>query len=253
MRFQYVSDIHLECYNGSTHKVDRVFISKFKKNYADVLLLAGDIGKPYASSTYKHLIHSLSPFYQKIFVTCGNHEYYTKKYNMYEVDEMCRNICQSAPNNNVVFLQNESYNISDTLSIFGGTFWTNIPSSHRSIVEHYMNDYKQIIDFTPMQSSQLHRQACNALGNLLCHKNDRKWIVMSHHIPSMSLIDPMYKDCSYNCAFASDVEYINHPDILAWVYGHTHKPLVQDKFYCNPVGYLGENKNWSLHKYFDLL
>jgi len=29
--------------------------------------------------------------------------------------------------------------------------------------------------------------------------------------------------------------------IKAWIYGHTHSPRPGPRFYCNPIGYPGEN------------
>jgi hypothetical protein len=81
----------------------------------------------------------------------------------------------------------------------------------------------------------------------------KKVIVMSHHMPSYELIDTLYISKQYamiNCAFASDVSIADDSRIVAWVYGHTHKSYQNGKFYCNPIGYPGENKKWSLAKHF---
>jgi predicted phosphodiesterase len=40
--------------------------------------------------------------------------------------------------------------------------------------------------------------------------------------------------------------------IKAWFYGHTHTPSVKSlqgiPFYCNPIGYPGENKDLDFNK-----
>jgi len=253
--FQYFSDIHLELYNENQPKINRMFIDKIKRQEqrAKYLLIPGDIGKP-TSSSYQEFLASLSFLYDKIFVTTGNHEYYSMPFDSTtKLDNYCRDICLNVPNKNVFFLQNEVYAISETLSIFGGTFWTNIPQTKYSLVSNCINDYAKIPLFTPQTSCALHEQAIFLLQSHIERNDKKRWIVMSHHMPSYSLIDSKYLTLAYNdinCAFASDIATATDSKIIAWVYGHTHLPSVVGKYYCNPIGYPGENNNWSLDKSF---
>lgn len=254
MKFQYYSDIHLEFYNENINKIHRLFD---KKTNADVLLLAGDIGYPNRKS-YKHFIDMVSPKYKHVFVISGNHEYYKQHpSSMQDVDAMCRDICNQAPHGNVRFLQNEAHQISEDISIYGGTAWTCIPRSKFRSVEASVRDYELIHDFTPHVSNMLHQNFITGLESTLENTSEKmKWIVMSHHIPSHDLVDPKYKVKKYediNVAFASDVHISHDPRIVAWVYGHTHSPLQKEKFYCNPIGYPGENQTWTLEKEFTII
>ena len=141
---------------------------------------------------------------------------------------------------NIVFLQNERHDINDWLSIYGGTFWTNIPLSKHGAIEGYMNDYSYIPNFTPKDATDMH---LNTVANLEKELQDRRWIVMSHHKPSFDLIDDKYKtheNTDMNYAFASDIAIAKDDRIVAWVYGHTHTPRQIGKFYCNPFGYPGK-------------
>lgn len=250
MNFQYISDIHLECYNNNVNKVKRKFMMTNKNN--DILLLAGDIGKP-THNTYKEFLKEMSLSFEKVFITTGNHEYYNMDMSMNNVDNICRDICRTMPHNNVTFLQNEVCDITNDIKIFGGTFWTKIPSSSHTLISQSINDYNLISDFTPENSSILHSIAINALKTAL-DQNDTntKWIVMSHHMPSFELIDAKYKTLQINHAFACDIPLAHDERIKAWVYGHTHTPKQINKFYCNPVGYPGENKIFDLSKSFQI-
>lgn len=252
VKFQYFSDIHLEFYNENINKIKRLF--KIESSPAHVLLLAGDIGRP-NMSTYSFFLNMLSPLYQKIYITSGNHEYYKMRMSMAEVDNMCREVCRNLPQRNVAFLQNEFIALNENIDVYGGTFWSYIPTDKEQYVMSKINDYKYIDNFSPSISNTLHLSATSGLNDYLLHKNNlKKTIVLSHHMPSFHLIDPCYRcmDNDLNYAFASNITCSRYPSIVAWVYGHTHKPYADGRFYCNPIGYPNENKRWTLEMFFDV-
>lgn len=258
LRFQYFSDIHIEFYNENLPKIHRMFIDKLEKQQdkPNVLLIAGDIGMP-SRPSYSTFLQSLSPLYDKIYITTGNHEYYKMPYSsVADLDNYCRDICRAMPQDNVVFLQNDAYKIKDNLSIYGGTFWTDIPQEKEYTIMNCVNDYKLIPNMTPSLSSLLHEKSVSLLNYHvnLEQNHDVKWIVMSHHMPSFDLIDPKYKqhNTDLNYAFASEIQIAKDPRIEAWVYGHTHSATQKGKYYCNPIGYPGENRNWTLFKEFSI-
>ena len=258
INFQYFSDIHIEFYNENIPKIRRKFVDVLEKQQdkPNILLIAGDIGMP-SRPSYREFLQSISPLYEKIFITTGNHEYYKMQYNsLTELDNYCRDICRTMPHHNVIFLQNDVHKINNNLSIFGGTFWTDIPDTKHYSVMNSLNDYKLIPNFTPSLSSELHKKSLSLLQYHINNNenSDMKWIVMSHHMPSFDLIDPKYRkyNTDMNYAFASDISIANNPNILAWVYGHTHSPKQEGKFYCNPIGYPGENKDLTLFKDFTI-
>jgi hypothetical protein len=257
--FQYFSDIHLEFFNENNPKINRMFIDKLKKQVyrPKYLLLAGDIGKATRNS-YREFLTNISFLYEKIFITTGNHEYYNMPFQtMIEADNDIYNHCCSVPRKNIIFMQNSTYDITDKLSIYGGTFWTDIPITKHGVISNSINDYSKIPNFTPLKSTQMHQRATSLLQSEISKGScDKRWIVMSHHMPSLSLIDPKYRgdprSNDINHAFASDIVVANDPKILAWVYGHTHSPCVDGKFFCNPIGYPGENNKWSLEKFITI-
>lgn len=188
----------------------------------------------------------VSPIYDKVIIICGNHEYYKTNMTIEEVDYMCKDICRNMPQQNVVFLQNEIVSLPNDIDVFGGTFWTHIPQEHHHYIMETINDYKYINGFTPLVSNALHNKATTALQEYMTLQHDnKKIIVLSHHMPSLKLIDPLYntrQNIIINNSFATDVHLADDPRIVAWVYGHTHKSYQNGKFYCNPIGYPGENK-----------
>lgn len=249
--FQYFSDVHLEFYNENLNKITRLF--DINQNKADFLLLAGDIGHP-SKRSYAHFLQQMSPYFQKVIVIPGNHEYYNAKKSIEQVDTLCRQVCSSLPQQNVMFLQNEECRLSSHMTVYGTTMWAHIPDSKANIVSSMMNDYRCIGNFSTNTSNELHQKAVLKLNEFIDKQDDeQRVIVLTHHIPSFDLIDGCFKTPFYNdlnCAFATDMPIRHDPKIAAWVYGHTHKPKVEGKFYCNPIGYPGENKQWSLNTFF---
>ena len=46
-------------------------------------------------------------------------------------------------------------------------------------------------------------------------------VVITHHMPSFSLITPKYQ--RLNFCFASDCEFLMRSNVKAWIYGHAHQ------------------------------
>lgn len=255
-KFQYFSDVHTEMYKAYPSKIHR-----FKINpVAPRLILAGDIGHP-STEIYSDFLKMLSPKYEHIYIISGNHEYYqtpkmkkthdpTKNW-MQTVEDDIRNICDALPN--VTYLQNEVCHIPDSnISIFGGTFWTDVKDEEKVKVRYSLVDYREIPGFCMSSGIEKHRESCKKLEEVLVDNPTRDFIVVSHHLPSYSLINEKYIDMrpAINSAYATEIEIAKHPQIKAWVAGHTHTPVQKGKFYVNPIGYPGENMSSDFNMVF---
>ena len=83
-------------------------------------------------------------------------------------------------------------------------------------------------------------------------QNNENCIVITHHMPSSSLIDIKYKTPKmqpYNQWFYCNMDEMIEKQgdkIKCWIYGHTHTPssvmINKIPFVCNPIGYPNENK-----------
>jgi hypothetical protein len=110
-----------------------------------------------------------------------------------------------------------------------------------------------IKNFNIDKYNKLHFEAKDFLENTLekCKHDNIKSIIITHHLPFYELTHPDYKNSlyySYSQWFNAKLDSLiinNEPSIAAWIYGHTHTASVQKHynidFYCNPVGYSGEN------------
>jgi predicted phosphodiesterase len=243
MRFQYVSDIHLE-HLAKIPKITR-------DPSASVLILAGDIGNPRKALYKIFLEHVCKLGFEYVLLIAGNHEYYSM--SLQEGDRLIREIVASI-SCSLIYLQNEVFHLSDDIAVYGATFWSHIPIEDRIDVILAINDYSYINDFTVQQCNDEHRISVETLTNAIAQcTNDKKWIVISHHMPKKQLIHTKFAGLPYNSAFASDIDIADDPRIVAWVYGHTHYPSVSGKFYANPIGYKGENLSPTYTKTFDVL
>lgn len=242
-KFYVWSDLHTEL--SSLNHVKKICKTYFKKDLNSSLILAGDIGKP-GDKKYLYLLEWCSRRYNKIFVIAGNHEFY----NTTNVVDTLRNMCMKFPN--VYFLDKNIY-YSDSYIIFGCILWTHIHTIEIHDVKKYYNDFKYInnIDINTWHDSDL-----NWLTNALeYYKNDnRTKIVITHHMPSYSLLESKYKQYSlFNSAFANtDCEKL-FSNVDYWIYGHTHTSHLEKinncTFLCNPIGYKDENKHISSMKF----
>jgi hypothetical protein len=147
--------------------------------------------------------------------------------------------------NNISFLNN-NYEIYDNYCFIGTTLWSNITNP-----KYEINDMYSIPNFDYIQYNKLNMHCITFLEDTL--KKNENCIVVTHHIPSYSLIDIKYKTpemLPYNQWFYCNMDKLietNGNKIKCWIYGHTHTPydviINGIPFLCNPIGYPNENVN----------
>lgn len=246
---RYLSDLHLEFIKP--HKINK-FINHIKQSDPEqVCVLAGDIGYPF-SDNYKVFMDHISKTFKKSFIICGNHEYYNKKNTIDEINEYLTEFFNGY--NNITFLNN-SYEKYNGYTFIGTTLWSNITDP-----EYDINDVYSIKNFDYIKYNELNKICRDYLDEQIkLHDNI---IMITHHMPSYSLIDEKYKlppTNKYNQWFYSDMDKFieeNNKKIKCWIYGHTHTPsfnyLYDIPFMCNPIGYPNENSKVDFDKIFCL-
>ena len=253
LRVQYASDLHLEfAENGP--------FQPLLKPVAPYLALAGDVGRP-DKPTYRDFLHYCSRGWKDVFVVAGNHELYNSKAVIsHEVcataDErmaMCAQIAAEFPN--VHFLNRRRVD-RDGVAFLGCTLWSDLTSDGAKDAATYMNDYRLITEdgkgaVTPEITSAWHFRDRDWLAREIgfCEEEGIPAVVLTHHLPSFSLISPRYEGSPLNAAFASAADDLIRPPVRAWISGHTHTGAHRtwthaDGSYTlgavNPRGYPGE-------------
>ena len=238
MTIDIISDIHLDFYARFNRVKTEAFVEKLIKTKRDkdfeVLVIAGDIGHYNDDNLY--LIKLLSQFYEKIFITWGNHDLYLlssqykEKYNYNSFNRLkeFKNMLKSIEN--ITFLDGQKVAYKG-LIFWGSGLWYNVTS-----LEHwtnYMNDAKYIYD----------KKEYEKIKNL-----DYADIVITH-IPPIKFFDNY--DLGDNYFFADyGKEIIEKIQPKLWIFEHIHAKTYKKFKNCdliaNPLGYLEENERFIL-------
>ena len=248
MKFQIISDIHLEYYNELPD------LNYFFKVSAPNLILAGDICY-YNHHNFMIFFKIVSKLYDNVFFIPGNHDYYA--YNKIpdihfdEIDFVMKSNLSCFKN--VYFIQENFIEFDNTI-IFGTTLWckttkTNDDTNVKLLTnEYYIKtkhkyspSYKHIKTLNTRQYNWLR----NSIKNLYTHKNI---IVVTHYLPSKKCINQKYKNDPYNDMYFTDCEdimkYVN-----VWIAGHTHDPFISNinncQVFVNPGGDPEENTGYD--------
>ena len=236
MKIRYFSDLHLEFIKPN--EIDK-FIKKIPTGFDEICICAGDIGNPY-DNNYNTFMNYVNEHFKKTFVIAGNHEYYNKK----DIKETNQYLVEYFDKfNNISFLHNSIEYYCDYCFI-GSTLWSKITNPCYEI-----NDVYKIPNFNYHDYNKLNAICIDFLENSL--EKNVNCIVITHHVPSNTLIDIKYKTSSmepFNQWFYSDLDILiekHKTKIKCWIYGHTHttsyNTIHEIPFLCNPIGYPNEN------------
>lgn len=235
MRIRYFSDFHTEFRSLFDPSI-------IKPGKDEILILAGDMGQP-SLIEYYSLFEYLSQNFKKIFYVPGNHEYYSSTNHFGITQEIIPSTLSKFKNVSVLDCRDEVY---EGYHFVGATMW-----SHVKDHQYKINDVYSIPEMNISLYNDLNREEVEYLTTTIdspLPEGIKGRIVITHHIPSESLIDPIYKYDNYNQWFFSDMDDVirrNRDKIVGWWYGHTHMPgeniHLDVRFHCNPVGYPGED------------
>ena len=247
-KIRYFSDLHLEFIKPN--KIEK-FIKKIPSGIDEICILAGDIGNPYQKN-YDIFMNFINKNFKKTFCIAGNHEYYNNTKTVQQTNEFMEAYFQQF--NNISFLNN-TYELYDNYCFIGTTLWSKITNPNYNI-----NDIYSIPNFNYIEYNRLNQLSIDFLQHAL-EKNEN-CIVITHHVPSNSLIDLKYKTpemIPYNQWFycnMDDLIKINKNKIKYWIYGHTHisSNVIMNEipFLCNPIGYPNENRHVDFQKNFTI-
>lgn len=240
-----------------------------ERDKTSLLIMAGDIHTSWPALVEVYKL--LSQRFHRVVHVPGNHEFYRNdfsKWNSFQRDTYgilaklnIYNVSICATN--AVKLIQHSRSLPDNFILLATTLWTKGPLnpleelSLRECNDFYMidnGDTKWSVEDMKLTNSI----ESAMLSSALAHFKDYKKIVVTHHLPSLSLIDPRFSYSSINGLFASNFDDMlsgpHAPDI--WVCGHTHRHIEQKvgdtMVYCNPCGYPGEDTDYIPSFFVDL-
>ena len=262
VKFQYISDIHLEHYkNINNIKLECV-------DGCENIFLLGDIGYAY-SDIYHEFINYCSTNWLNVFVIFGNHEYYCTQSNSIKTMKEIENEALKFKKN-VYFLNNDYVLINkhdntvkklldrddhekDYIKILGSTLWSNISQT----VASKMNDYRFIYTHRSTDNSPNKLTSDETRVRFKINKeyilqelqfDNIETILLTHHGVNLICNGP-YVGNKMESGYTTDItELSQFPYLIACINGHTHVslettiPNTNIKLLSNCYGYKGENQ-----------
>ena len=237
MKIQYISDLHMELWDNSRY----IKTNEFEAN-GDILVLAGDTF--YLRDTIapqKRFWDWASKSFQHVLLVPGNHEYYSNS------DVAARgNSWQWLFRENVGYYYNKVIRIDDVDFILT-TLWSRIPEVDMYHVWRGMNDFRQIMynghRFTPDDFNLEHEKCLQFLKQAVEQSTAKHIVVITHHLPTQSVVAAQHKGSFLNGAFATELgNFIADSRIDIWIYGHSHTnidtTIGHTRIVSNQLGYI---------------
>jgi len=218
---------------------------------ADLVVLAGDVGRPKAATTWA------LGFAKPVLYVPGNHEFYGGSIagTLTELKQLCAGT-------NVRVLDSDEA-VVDGVRFLGTTLWTDFMlfgegakrAAAMAEAERSMRDFSRIRvgelseePFTPADSAALFTIQAAWLESRLAEPFPGPTVVITHHAPSRRSIHPRFADSLLNACFVSDAEHlVDGRRSSLWIHGHTHDSfdyvLNGTRVVCNPRGYARDGVN----------
>lgn len=246
MKVQYASDLHLEMSKMPHFEV---------LPEADLLVFAGDIhSKPLSLQKFLLKIrrqHEKLP----IVVVPGNHEYYGQVFQKVQLEYAA--VCEEI--GGVHYLDN-GYLEMGHYRIIGSTLYSDLAHPLDAIAaKQGITDFRvvKIEDdggVHPLSTSfwtAQHLRAREFIGEALSTQPVATTIVVTHFVPSRSLVLEQFRGDRTNAAFLTDMDVAMEKYKPAlWIYGHDHRAFIdttihQTRIVCNQRGYYFEKNGYQ--------
>lgn len=210
MKFQLISDIHLEM---------KPFVLE-KNEDADYLILAGDIGDP-VSLDYKKLIENAASLYKYVFIIKGNHECYG--FTLQKTGEKISHVIANLAN--VFYLNRKTVDIEDDIRVLGTTLWSDISECQRSDIGIFLADFRCIKDWNIENNNHEHFKDVKFIKNEIQRalEDNKKLLIITHHAPIINGASRNeHIGSPLSSAFCTDLKKLFIKPVITWVFGHTH-------------------------------
>lgn len=255
MKIQYASDLHLDF--PLNHQY---VLSGGLKPEGEILVLAGDIVNLFELSRYDYFWDWCQENFKQTVVVPGNHDYYG---NWPSLEDMAKPM-KKAIRPNVHYCNNVVLHLSG-IDFICSTLWSDIKMEYAIAIVGGLRDFRAIhfadsedSEFTRADYLWLHNQAFDFIQNAVESSKASKTVVLSHHLPSYSVINDSFRGSPFNSAYATELgDWIADHSVNYWIYGHSHNPVEttigKTRLLSNPLGYIsyGEGEWFVPNKTFE--
>ena len=242
MQIQYVSDLHLNDFPDT-----KPFSDFVKPGGAPILVVAGDVC-PADHPLYEPFLRWCSRNWRHVLIIAGNHEYFCTVIprNMDTIEKEIERICAPLPN--VVFLQGSRSTLIDGVRFVGTTLWSDVDPAIWNVLGEkgdYAASFVEGRRRTPADTVTLHRRQKAELDKAIQAARE-PLVVITHHLPSLTLVSPEYHESPTVACYASNCDGLFRPPVKLWICGHAHR---QGKFgvkgipcVMNALGYASQTE-----------
>lgn len=251
----YYSDLHLEFRENRMSVHNK--LSKIKSDIDSILILAGDVS--YLNDIKSdRVLKQLCEKFSSVYMICGNHEFYG-----HNGDAAVLETSFETDYGFLKLVNNSTIKINDYNIIFSSLFGQVHPMNE-FWVRRGMNDFNQInygnSSLTVEQFNRINDKCVGYIKMFLENSKTENNIIVTHHLPSISLIQDRFKGNILNDAFCVDLFdfiYDNSHKIKYWIYGHNHfnveTTINNTQMLTNQFGYSNEGiKNFDFNKFIEI-
>lgn len=243
MKLQILSDLHRE-FDRATRWSSAPRFDVIPDIAADVILLTGDID--IGLTGLRWAVAEAERLRRPILYVFGNHEYYGQA--MPRLLQKGRTLVAGT---GVHLLERDAL-LLHGVRFLGCTLWTDFAlfgHAPRAMLAAgvAMTDFRRVRvspDYRRLHPRDLlaeHRASIAWLRARLAEPNAPPTVIVTHHAPSARSVPEAYRDDPLSPAYASDLEALMGPPVIAWVHGHVHTPMDYSvkgtRVLCNPRGY----------------
>jgi predicted phosphohydrolase len=263
IKLRQYSDLHLDSYwipgkyNGTFFEEGHwgeLWYPPFRADDKETtLLLTGDlwIGSHFIFSNGMSWIQGIANRFKMVLIVLGNHDYWACKEYLTIKDgaRKCNDRLTQMGIYNVKVLDCDTYEDGEYLFV-GCTLWTDLNKRETLTVFNlptFMKDADMSavyedgpgVDvmwpseiphasgfsrFTPERWLETHNRHKAYLKLIFEQNRDKKIVVMTHHVPLLTLGNPEFPPSFISGYYASDLSelILDNPHVKYWFYGHTH-------------------------------
>lgn len=232
MRIQYCSDLHLEM-----NPV--VEYTTLLTPVAPVLALLGDIGDPESPELQK-FIEWCTRMWKQVLYVPGNHEFWRLKPGSKKTIPSALAILRSYEKlyPNLMILWRGKVYSEDGIIVLGTPLWSRpaegvIPHEH----ERAWVDNDRTFDAQTL--STLHQEDLNWIKKEINAAKGTMVVMLTHYAPSLLLINRNWIERPESTLYASDLDILIRPPIVAWACGHIHQSIEWLKGWESATGETG--------------
>ena len=232
MRIQFCSDLHLEMNKP-------VEYTELLTPVAPVLALLGDIGDP-ESDELRKFIEWCTRMWKQVLYIPGNHEFWRLKPGSKKTISSALTILRSFEKlfpNFLLMWRGKVYS-EDGIIVLGTPLWSRpaegvIPHEH----ERAWVDNDRTFDAQTL--STLHQEDLNWLKQELTAARGTMVVILTHYAPSLLLINRNWINRPEATLYASDLDILIRPPVVAWACGHVHQSIQWLKGWESATGETG--------------